>query len=170
MLRRQHPRPTLDGADRAVLAALARLLPRPWRIARLVTPDTLLRWHRRLARRRRTYPHQGGRPPAGARAAALIEQMARGEPGPGRSADPGRTARPRVPGRGAPRCGGSSKRLRIPPAPHRHRTTWRQFLRTQAATMLACGLFTVDRAVTLAARPRVLRARSQHPPCPCPGA
>jgi hypothetical protein len=39
--------------------------------------------------------------------------------------------------------------LRIPPAPQRDRSTWRQFLRTQAATMLACDFFTVDCAVTL---------------------
>jgi putative transposase len=81
VLRRQNPRPKLDWADRAVLAALTRLLPRPPRINRLVTPDTLLRWHRRLILWRWTYPHRSGRPPVDARLAALIEQMARENPG-----------------------------------------------------------------------------------------
>jgi putative transposase len=77
MLRRQHPRPRLDWTDRAVLSGLARLLPRPlWR-CRLVTPDTLLGWHWRLVRWRRTYPHRGGRPPVDTKVAVLIEQMAR---------------------------------------------------------------------------------------------
>jgi putative transposase len=76
VLRRQHPKPRLDWADRAVIAALARLLPRPLRMNRLVTPETLLRWHRRLVRWRWTYPHRGGRPPVDARLALLIEQMA----------------------------------------------------------------------------------------------
>jgi putative transposase len=77
VLRRQNPKPKLDWADRAVIAALARLLPRPLRVSRLVTPQTLLRWHRRLVRWRWTYPRCGGRPPVDARLVLLIEQMAR---------------------------------------------------------------------------------------------
>jgi len=80
VLRRQNPKPRLGWADRMVIAALARLLPRPVRMRRLVTPDTLLRWHRRLVRWRWTCP-RGGRPPIDARVAALIEQMARENPG-----------------------------------------------------------------------------------------
>src|SRR5437899_618692 len=60
VLRRQNPKPKLDLADRMVMAALARLLPRPLQMSRLVTPQTLLRWHRRLVRWRWTYPHRGG--------------------------------------------------------------------------------------------------------------
>jgi putative transposase len=77
VLRRQHPKPRLDWADRTILAALTRLLPRPLRMSRLVTPDTLLRWHRRLVRWRWTYPRRGGRPSVDAELAVLIEQMAR---------------------------------------------------------------------------------------------
>jgi hypothetical protein len=69
------------SADRAVLAALARLLPGPLRMCRLVTPDTLLRWHRRLVRWRWTYPNASGRPRVDPRIAVLIGQMARENPG-----------------------------------------------------------------------------------------
>ena len=146
--RRQNPRPWLDWADRAVLAALARLLPRSPRRSRLVTPDTLLRWHRRLVRCRWTYPLRGGRPTAGAKLMVLIGQMARQNPGWGYKRIQGELL-----GLGY-RVGASMvrrilKRLQIPPAPQRSHTTWRRFLRTQAETMLACDFFHVDCVVTL---------------------
>ena len=60
VLRRTHPRPRLDRAGRAVLAALTRLLPARLRMHRLVTPGTVLRWHRRLVTRKWTHPTWDG--------------------------------------------------------------------------------------------------------------
>ena len=76
VLRRSNPRPRLDWADRAILAALIRHLPRTPRAHRLVTPGTILRWHRSLVTKKWTYPSYTGRPPVSAEIAALIERLA----------------------------------------------------------------------------------------------
>ncbi|MCA1704325.1 MAG: helix-turn-helix domain-containing protein, partial [Actinobacteria bacterium] len=76
VLRRANPKPRLDWADRAVFAALVRRLPQMLRRQRLVTPGTILRWHRRLVAKRWTYPHRLGRPPLEDAVAVLIERMA----------------------------------------------------------------------------------------------
>src|SRR4051794_29313773 len=81
VLQRGTPRPRISWSDRAVIAALARLLPARRRRGFLVTPATILRWHRHLVRRRwTTQPVRAGRPtiPAGVR--ALIVRLATENP------------------------------------------------------------------------------------------
>ncbi|SNQ45343.1 Integrase catalytic region [Frankia canadensis] len=149
VLRRTQPKPRWDWADRAVLAALIRLLPRALRAHRLVTPGTVLRWHRRLITRKWTSSRRMGRPPVGTEIVTLIERLA---------TENTTWGYPRI--RGEPlklghRVSASTIRrvltsLGLPPAPQRQTdTTWRQFLRTQASTMLAVDFFHVDCAVTL---------------------
>jgi putative transposase len=77
VLRRDNPRPRLSWPERSVLAALARLLPKALRTHRIVTPGTLLRWHRRLIAARWRQPKPPGRPPIGEELAALIVRLAR---------------------------------------------------------------------------------------------
>jgi putative transposase len=90
VLRRQLARTELRPADRVFLAASSRLLPRSsWR-SFMVTPTTLLRWHRRLVARRWTYPGQPGRPPIGREIRELALRLARENLALGIQADRGR--------------------------------------------------------------------------------
>ena len=149
MLRRTNPPPRLDWADHAVLTALIRVLPPKLRMHRLVTPGTVLRWHRRLVTTKWTYPHRIGRPPVSTEIAALIERLATENRGWGYQRIQGELLKlgHRV---GASTIRRVLKVLKIPPAPTRHTdATWRRFLHAQAVTMLAADFFHVDCALTL---------------------
>jgi putative transposase len=138
VLRRQTPRPKLEPADRALLAAISRILPRARWSCFLVTPQTLLRWHRRLVARAWTYPHhQSGRPALDQQVQQLIVRLAKENPRWGYQRIQGELQRLGVQV-SATTIRTILRRHRLDPAPRRMTTTWRAFLRQQAAGMVAC--------------------------------
>jgi len=132
--------------DRLILAALARRLPRPaWR-SLLVSPDTVLRWHRELVQRKwSAFGRRGrfGRRPIPAEAQELIRQLAGENPTWGYLRIKGelRKLGHQVSASTVRRV---LRRKRIPPAGHRGGTTWGEFLRAHARAVMACDFFTID--------------------------
>jgi putative transposase len=146
ILRRRPRRAPLRPVDRAILAALARALPRSAWSSLSVSPATLLRWHRRLVRRRWTYPHRiPGRPRLDRQVEALVLRLARENPCWGYRRIVGELR-----GLGISVAATSVRTILIghglPPAPQRNELSWRDFLRQHAATTLACDFFTVETA------------------------
>ena len=144
MLRRQiGRRPAYQPAERVLLAALSRLLPRSRWNAFGVTPETPLAWHRRLVARCWTYPHRHpGRPRVDEESTALVLRLARENPRWGYSRIQGELIKLGV--RLAPSTIAKiMKQNGLGSAPRRG-TTWREFLRAQAAQIVATDFFSVD--------------------------
>src|SRR5829696_6678379 len=144
VLRRQVPRPRHQRRDRLLLAALSRLLPRSRWPVFVVTPQTVLRWHRQLVTRRWSYPsRRPGRPPTGKAIRDLVLRMARDNPGWGH-----RRIQGELIGLGH-RVAASTvwailHRAGLHPAPRPNGPTWRQFLTAQAHGIISCDFFTVE--------------------------
>jgi putative transposase len=145
VLERQVARPRLTPADRALLAAFSRVLPRrAWRTSALVTPATLLRWHRELVARRWTYPHRRpGRPATDAETRELVLRLARENPGWGYRRIQGELVALGIK-LAASTVWSILKQAGIEPAPKRLETSWAEFLRRQAASIFECDFVTVD--------------------------
>jgi transposase InsO family protein len=142
VLRRQVRRPRFTPSDRMVLAVLARLLPRERWPAFLVTPGTLLRWHRELVARRWTYPPTGRRG-LDPEVVEVVLRLARENPRWGYLRIVGECRKLAVTV-SASTVRRILRRHRLGPAPRRGGTSWVQFLRAQTAGTLAVDFFTVD--------------------------
>lgn len=143
VLRRQVARPALRPADRALFAGLSRQMAKARRGRFFVQPETLLRWHRELVRRKWTYPKTQGRPKLPAGTVKMVLRLARENPTWGYRRIHGELSV----------CGielaASSvwnilQRHGLDPSPGRTGSTWAEFLKSQATTMLACDFFTAD--------------------------
>jgi putative transposase len=144
VLRRQVARPKPSWADRALITALARLLPKSRRVGLLVTPGTLLRWHADLVKRRWTYKRKTpGRRPTKPTTCALVLRLAAENPTwgyrriAGELATLGKTV-------GAATVWRILHKAGIDPAPRRSGPGWGEFLRAQASGILACDFFHAD--------------------------
>jgi hypothetical protein len=143
VLRRHVTRPAFRSADRWLLAAAARVLPRVRWSSFLVTPATLLRWHRRLVAKRWTYGRRRGRTPIDRQVRVLIVRLARENPRWGYQRIVGE-----LKGLGVVVSATTVKKIRreeqLGPAGKRRGPAWREFLRAQAASLIAVDFFTVD--------------------------
>ncbi len=142
VLRRQTTRPTLRDEDRTLLGVIAAALPCPKRCGWIVTPETLLRWHRRRITRHWTQPTRGpGRPSTATEIRQLILRLAAENPTWGYRRIHGELA-----GLGHHIASSTVwsilKSGGIDPAPERSEVTWSQFLHSQAA--VACDFCCVD--------------------------
>jgi putative transposase len=144
VLERQVARPQLTRADRALLAAFSRVLPRRVWGSFLVTPGTLLRWHRELVARRWTYPQRRpGRPATPAEIREHVVRLARENPGWGY-----RRVHGELIGLGIKVAASTVwtilREAGVEPAPKRLEASWPEFLRQQAASIVECDFLTVD--------------------------
>ena len=143
ILRRQRSRPAMTTVDRLFLAATSRLLPRArWR-SFIITPATLLRWHRRLVAKRWTYARRAGRPPMQREIRELVVRLARDNP---------RWGYQRIVGelKGLGMAVSATtvrtwlRAAGLGPVGTRHGMTWREFVRAHRHSMLAVDFFTVE--------------------------